>query len=136
MHVLADALTSILAIAALLAGRYGGWVWMDPLMGVVGAVVIGRWSWGLIAETGQVLLDGEPTAAKEEALRAAIEADSDNRIADLHLWRVGPEQHAAIVSVVTHDPRPPQHYKDLLSAIPGLAHVTVEVNPCTAEDCA
>ena len=93
-HVLADALTSVLAIAGLLAGRSYGWVWMDPLMGIVGAIVIARWSWGLLRDAGAVLLDTVPDEALSERIREKLEIDGD-RIADLHLWRVGPGHAAA-----------------------------------------
>ncbi|MGE5413267.1 MAG: CDF family Co(II)/Ni(II) efflux transporter DmeF [Syntrophomonadaceae bacterium] len=130
LHVLADALTSVLAITALLAGRTLGWTFMDPVMGIVGSLVIARWSWGLLRDTSHVLLDGEIAAARREAIARAVEADADNRVADLHVWRVGPRHLAAIVSVVTHAPREPSHYRALLGAFPDLAHVTVEVNGC------
>jgi cation diffusion facilitator family transporter len=132
LHVLADALTSVLAIVALLAGRSLGWTWMDPGMGIVGSLVIARWSWGLLRDTSHVLLDGEIAGARREAITRAVEADADNRVADLHVWRVGPRELAAIVSVVTHTPRDPAHYRALLGAFPDLAHVTVEVNGCAA----
>ncbi len=135
LHVLADALTSVLAIVALIAGRQLGWVWMDPMMGIVGSVVIARWSYGLLRDTGAVLLDAEISRARKEQVRAAIEADGDNRVADLHMWRVGPRHLAAIISVVTHTPRPPGHYKALLSEYGDLAHVTVEVLPCHGVNC-
>lgn len=127
LHVLADALTSILAIVALLAGRSYGWLWADPLMGVVGALVIARWSWGLIRDSGAVLLDRTP---QDEDLpgeiRAAIETETD-RIADLHVWQVGPGHHAAIVSLVSSDPQAPSHYKSRFARIHALSHITVEV---------
>ncbi|HTP29813.1 MAG TPA: CDF family Co(II)/Ni(II) efflux transporter DmeF [Anaeromyxobacteraceae bacterium] len=130
IHVLADALTSVLAVLALLAGRSLGWTWLDPTMGVVGSLVIARWSWSLLRDTSQVLLDGEVEARSREAMTRMIEADADNRVADLHVWRVGPRQLAAIVSVVTHAPKYPSHYRELLSGFKDLAHVTVEVNGC------
>jgi cation diffusion facilitator family transporter len=130
LHVLADALTSLLAIAALTTGKYLGWTWMDPLMGVVGAVVIARWSFGLLRDTSRVLLDAEVGEDRRAAIQAAIEEDADNRITDLHLWRVGPRHLAAIVALVTHRPRPPEHYKHLLQDHDDLVHVTVEVQEC------
>ncbi len=136
LHVLADALTSLLAIVALLCGRALGWVWMDALMGIVGALVIAKWGLDLIRETGGVLLDGTPDRELETNIRDAIEADADNRIADLHLWRIGPNRCAAIVALVTHQPRDPEHYKALVRDLHGLAHVTVEVNRCVGEPCA
>lgn len=100
-------------------------------MGVVGGVVIARWSWSLIRDTGRVLLDVQPDPGLAAEIRCVIEADADNRIADLHLWRVGPGHVAAIVSLVTDRPRPPDHYKALLAGRPEIAHLTVEVQPCT-----
>lgn len=127
MHVLADALTSILAIVALLAGRSYGWLWADPLMGIVGALVIARWSWGLIRDSGSVLLDRIPDDKdlRSEILEA-LETGSD-RIADLHVWQVGPGHHAAIISVVSSAPREPSDYKACLAEIHELSHITVEV---------
>lgn len=128
-HVLTDALTSVLAIVGLLAGRFYGWLWMDPLMGIVGGVVIGRWSWGLLRGAGAVLLDTMPDKALAEQIRHALENDGD-RVSDLHLWRVGPGHMALIVSVVSDRPRSPGYYKDKLSGLPRLSHVTVEVHGC------
>lgn len=135
LHVLADALTSILAIAALVAGKYFGWVWMDPLMGVVGAMVILKWSWGLIGDTSRVLLDRFMKPGEIEAITSAIESDADNRITDLHIWPISENRLAAIIAVVTHFPRPPEHYKSLIRDIEKLRHVTVEVIPCDSEPC-
>jgi len=132
-HVLADALTSVFAIIALIAGKYYGWVGLDPLMGVVGAIVIGRWSYGLLGDTGAVLLDGTVDERTRQAIKKAIEDDRDSRIADLHVWQVGPRHLAATVSVVTHEPQPPEHYRQLLCDIPRLSHVLVEVNGCEGE---
>jgi cation diffusion facilitator family transporter len=136
LHVLADALTSVFAIVALLCGKYLGWAWLDPVMGIVGAAVIARWSWGLLRDTSHVLLDGTADERTHSAIRHAIESDADNRIADLHLWTVGPGHYSALVSVVTHHPRPPAHFKALLAGIPRLAHVHIEVNECAGEPCA
>jgi cation diffusion facilitator family transporter len=130
LHVLADALTSVLAIAALVSGRFLGWTWMDPVMGIVGAVVITKWSVGLLRSTSAVLLDATPQESVAAAVRAAIEGDGDNRVADLHLWRLGPGHLAAVITVVTHHPRAPEHYKSLLAGIGELSHVTVEVQEC------
>ncbi len=134
LHVLADALTSVLAITALLAGKVLGWSWMDPVMGIVGSVVIARWSVGLLRDTGAVLLDAEVGEARTAAMRAAVEGGGDDRVADLHVWRVGPRHLAAIVSVVTSAPRAPDHYKARLRAFGDLAHLTVEVQPCEDRD--
>jgi len=130
LHVLADALTSVLAIAALATGKLLGWTWMDPVMGIVGSLVIGRWSYGLLRDTGRVLLDAEVPEESRARIRAALEADADNRVADLHIWRVGPAHMAVIVSLVTHTPRAPEHYAALLDGFGDLAHVTVEVHAC------
>jgi len=133
LHVLADALTSVLAIMALTSGKYLGWGWMDPLMGIVGAIVIGQWSIGLLRGSGHVLLDAEDNRTLVTQISTLIESEHDNRIADLHVWRLGPTSHACIVSLVTHDPRPADHYKGLLEGVAGLEHVTVEVNVCCDE---
>ncbi|BBE34912.1 CDF family Co(II)/Ni(II) efflux transporter DmeF [Sphingosinicella microcystinivorans] len=121
LHVLADALTSVLAIAALLAGRYGGWVWLDPLMGIVGALVIARWSWTLMRDTSAVLLDAADPHLVEE-IRACVET-GDANIHDLHVWQVGPGVHAAIVSVTGI---PPETARERLRPVHELAHLTIE----------
>ena len=136
LHVLADALTSVLAIVALVAGKHLGWAWMDPMMGIVGSLVIARWSVGLLRDTSSVLLDAEVGQERSAAVRATLEAEADNRVVDLHLWRVGPAHLAVIASIVTHHPRQPEHYRSLLTARhPELAHVTVEIHPCEGESC-
>jgi cation diffusion facilitator family transporter len=126
LHVLADALTSVLAIVALLAGRYLGWVWLDPLMGIVGAVVIARWSWSLMRVTAAVLLDTADPALEAE-MREYVEGPGDTRITDLHVWRVGPEAHAAIVSVVGIPDA--EVIRSRLAPVHELAHLTVECRP-------
>lgn len=129
LHVLADALTSILAIVALLLGRSYGWLWADPAMGVVGAFVIARWSWSLIRETGGVLIDAAPEGPElADGIRAALEQGQE-RITDLHVWQVGPGHHAAIVSLSSPDPKAPAQYKARLAHLEALSHVTVEVQP-------
>jgi cation diffusion facilitator family transporter len=128
-HVLADALTSVLAIAGLLAAWAYGWTWLDPAIGVVGALVIARWSWTLIHASGAVLLDAAPNATLETAIRARLERN-DDRIADLHVWRLGPGHHAAIISLVSDEPRTVEAYKARLGDVPNLSHVTVEVHRC------
>ncbi|MBV1692379.1 CDF family Co(II)/Ni(II) efflux transporter DmeF [Novosphingobium sp. G106] len=125
VHVLADALTSLLAIAALLTGRYLGWVWMDPVMGIVGAVVIARWSWSLLRDTAAVLLDRTDDHVAEE-VRELVETPGDARIADLHVWRVGPDAHAAIVSVVADRGVTGAIIRSRLVSVHELAHLTVE----------
>jgi cation diffusion facilitator family transporter len=129
LHVLADALTSVLAIVALLAGRFYGWSWLDPVMGVVGALVIARWSWGLIRVAGATLLDAVPDQTLVRSVRERIEVGED-RVTDLHLWRLGPGHAGLIVSVVSDVPQPPDIYKQRLAGIEGLSHVTVEVHAC------
>jgi cation diffusion facilitator family transporter len=133
LHVLADALTSLLAIVALLAGKYFGWFLLDPLMGIVGAVIITRWSYGLLKQTGPILLDGSIPASEKSAITRAIESDADNRISDLHIWRISAHHYAALVSIVTHFPKPVDHYKNLLKDFPQLAHVTIEVLECEGD---
>jgi cation diffusion facilitator family transporter len=130
LHVLADGLTSVLALVALSTGKVLGWTWMDPVMGLVGSFVIARWSWGLLRDSGRVLLDAEATEERRREIREAIESRNGDRVADLHLWRIGPRHLAAIVAVVSDEPREPDHYKGLLAAHGDLAHVTVEVHRC------
>ncbi|MGU3314111.1 CDF family Co(II)/Ni(II) efflux transporter DmeF [Sphingomonas sp. M6A6_1c] len=125
VHVLADALTSVLAIAALLAGRYLGWGWMDPAMGIVGALVIARWSWTLLRDTAAVLLD-RSAAPVAGTVRALVEVPGDARIADLHVWRVGPDAHAAIVSVVAVPGVTCETIRHRLAPVGAVAHLTVE----------
>lgn len=125
LHVLADALTSVLAIAALLAGKYMGWTWMDPAMGVVGALVIARWSWMLMRETAAVLLDRTDDHVAEE-VRELVEAPGDARIADLHIWRVGPSARAAIVSVVAKSDVGAEVIRRRLAPVHEIAHLTIE----------
>ncbi|WP_207478725.1 CDF family Co(II)/Ni(II) efflux transporter DmeF [Arenibaculum pallidiluteum] len=129
LHVVADAVTSVLAIAALLGGKYMDADWLDPLMGVVGAVLVANWSRGLLRDSGRVLLDWQAPPDVSEALRRSVERDGD-RVADLHVWSIGPGIHAAIVSIVTHDPRPPGHYHGLVPPHLAVRHLSVEVHRC------
>lgn len=127
LHVLADAMTSVLAIVALLLGRSYGWLWADPIMGVVGALVITRWSWGLMRDSGSVLLDAAAEGQEvQQEIREAMEP-TGSRVADLHVWQVGPGHFAAIISLMAQEPKEPAHYKALLAHIHELSHVTVEV---------
>lgn len=128
-HVLADALTSVLAIAALLSGRYLGWTWMDAAMGFVGAAVIARWSWGLMRDSARVLVDAASNPHLAAEIRAAIE-DDDTVIADLHVWQVGPGKYAAIVSLVAAEPHEPEHYAARVAMHEELVHLTVEPRRC------
>jgi len=130
LHVLADALTSLLAIFALLAAKYLGQVWLDPFMGVVGAILIVRWSWGLLRASACVLLDMQAPADILDGIRRAIEAEGDNRVSDLHVRAVGPAIYAAEIAVVTSDPQEADHYARLLPDDIPVAHVTVEVHGC------
>lgn len=130
LHVLADALTSLLAIFALLSAKYFGFVWMDPAMGIVGAILVARWSIGLLRSTSTILLDGQAPEAVSDAVRGSIEAADDNRIADLHVWAVGPDIYSAIVSVVTHEPKSPDYYRGLIPADAGIVHASIEVHRC------
>ena len=132
---MADALTSVLAIVALVFGKYLGWQWLDPLMGIVGAVVITRWSYTLLRQTGPILLDGGTDMEFLEEVRATIERDRDNRVSDIHIWRVGPNDHAAIIAIVTHAPLPIDHYKGLLRPFATLSHVSIEVHGCDGDSC-
>ena len=129
LHVLADALTSVLAIAALVAGRFYGWVWLDPVMGVVGALVIAHWSFRLLRSSGAVLVDVVVDSGLVTRIRQRLEVGTD-RVTDLHLWRVGPGHAALIASVVSDRPQAPEYYKARLAQLAGLSHVTIEVHPC------
>lgn len=135
LHVLADALTSVLAIVALSAGKAFGWRWLDPFMGIVGAVIITKWAFGLLIDTGRILLDRDVDPAFVSEVVQRIEADSDNRVSDIHVWRVGVGSLSIILSIVTHHPQAPDHYKRLIGDLDEVAHVTVEVNRCEGESC-
>lgn len=135
MHVLADALTSLLAIVALLSGKYFGWHWLDPIMGIVGAIIITRWSYGLLKQTSPILLDGSIEEEYQLAVKDTIEKDADNLITDIHIWKVGANYYAAIISLVTRFPKPTDYYKALLCDFHKLSHITVEVNACEGELC-
>jgi cation diffusion facilitator family transporter len=130
LHVLADALTSFLAIFALLAAKFLGFVWMDPLMGIIGAILVSRWSWSLLKDTSIVLLDKQDSPGLETAIREAIEEKDGNRVADLHVWSIGPNIYTVAISIVTDEPKPPEHYKTLLPHNFGFVHTTVEIHKC------
>ena len=130
IHVLADALTSVLAIIALMAGKYMGWSWLDPVMGIVGAIIITRWGYSLLKQTGPILLDASIEANDKQQIVEAIENDADNKVTDIHIWKVSSTHYAAIISLVTHKPNDVEHYKALLLDFNKLAHVTFEVNVC------
>jgi len=126
LHVAADAAVSVLAIVGLSMGKFFGWVWMDPVMGIVGALVIGNWSYGLVRDTGSILLDMSTDQKIADRIRTAIETDGD-RLADLHLWRLGPGHLGAILSVVTTEPRNAEFYHARLGEVGRFSHVTIEV---------
>lgn len=130
IHVIADAAVSVLALVGLVTARAFGWLWMDPVMGLVGMVVIANWSWNLIRIAGSVLLDMQPAGGLDRQIEQRLESPEGDRIADLHLWRVGPGHHAAVVSIVSDRPEAPAAYKARLAGISGLSHVTVEVLAC------
>lgn len=135
LHVIADALTSVLAIGALFFGKYLGWNWLDPAIGIVGSVLIARWSYGLLNDTSSILLDRNVDPKIIPAVKETIETDSDNRVSDIHVWKVGPLDYSATISIVTHFPKNPDYYKNLLSDYQELSHVTIEVNHCEEEPC-
>ena len=129
LHVVADALTSVMAIGALLAGRYLGWKFIDPLVAVVGALVILKWGVGLIGECGRQLIDLDPSKKHHEQVKAALERVVGTRVVDLHLWRVGPRQLVCMVSVASAEPRPLEEYKQAVMGAAPIDHLTVEI--CT-----
>lgn len=128
LHVMADALTSLLAIVALLSAKYFGLVWMDPIMGIVGAVLVARWSYGLLGTTGSVLLDFQAPENLQNTIREAIERDGDSQVTDLHVWSIGPGIYSAQIALVAHNPAAPDEYKDRITKSAGLVHINVEVN--------
>ena len=130
LHVLADALTSVLAVLALLAGKYLGQQWLDPFMGLVGAALVVNWSRGLLRSSARVLLDLQAPDEVKEAIRKAIESEGDNRVSDLHVWSVGPGIYAAEVAIVSSRPLDPDSYYSLLPKELGLVHATFETHLC------
>ena len=136
LHVIADAMTSVLAIVALLGGKFLQWNWLDPIMGIVGAVLIIRWTYLLLAETGSILLDRETHNELTTGIRTAIESDADTRVCDLHVWKIGQDKYACIVALVATNPHTVEDYKARLHRFASLVHVTVEINSCsTASVC-
>lgn len=130
LHVLADALTSLLAIFALLAGKYLGLAWMDPAMGIIGALLVARWSIGLLRDTSHTLLDRQAPDALCQRLRNAVESHGHDRVTDLHVWSIGPGLHAAELAVVTHDVLTPDGVKARLPKELRVVHATVEIHRC------
>ena len=136
IHVLADAVTSVLAIIALTGGKMFGWTWLDPIMGIVGSAVIAQWAFALIRDTNVILLDKEPENSDLNVeIHKAIESDGDTVITDLHIWQLGVNKFAAIISVVAHEPKSPGAYKESLKEHEELVHVTVEVERCVQAEC-
>ena len=135
LHVVADAFTSVLAIAALAAGLYAGWAWLDPAMGIVGAVVNGWWAKGLIAESSRVLLDREMDSPVVADVRRAIECDGDAEIADLHVWRVGRERYACALTIVARAPLEAAQYRARLGPVAAVAHASIEIHRCPHYNC-
>jgi cation diffusion facilitator family transporter len=133
VHVVADAAVSVLVILGLVTAWIFGWLWIDPVMGLVATVVILSWSWTLIRSAGAVLLDVCPDPTLARKISSRLEQGSD-RVSDLHLWRLGPGHLAAVVSLITHSPRPTEQYKERLLGLTGLSHVTIEVIRCPGED--
>jgi cation diffusion facilitator family transporter len=129
VHVLADAAVSILAVIGLVIARELQWLWIDAAMGIIGATVISNWALALMRAASAVLLDIRPNAALVGSVRECLEQGSD-RIADLHLWRVGPGHNAVVATIVSHEPQAPSFYKERLANLPGLSHVTIEVERC------
>jgi cation diffusion facilitator family transporter len=126
VHVLADAAVSVLVITGLLLARLFGWLWMDPLAGLVGAVVIASWSYGLVRDTGAILLDMNPDRRLADLIRRTVEAQGD-QVCDLHLWRLGPGHLGAIVGVATDQRREAGFYRSKLERLPSVSHLTIEV---------
>jgi cation diffusion facilitator family transporter len=134
IHVLADALTSVTAIVALVAGKFLGWFWLDPVMGLVGSVVVAIWAYTLVRDTSGILLDRTPESSDlPEEIRRAVEADGDSLVTDLHVWQVGAGKFAAIVSILGRDPKTAESYRELFREHEELVHVTVEVHASTHE---
>ena len=136
LHVLADALTSFLAIIALLVAKYFGLIWIDPTMGIVGAILVARWSLGLLGTTTEVLLDKQGPESIRQKIRICIEQDHDSKVADLHLWSIGPNIYSVVIVVVAHDPETVEEYKERIPKNLGLVHIAIEVHACPAEDAA
>jgi cation diffusion facilitator family transporter len=131
LHVLADAFTSVLAIVALTGGKFFGWSWLDPVVGLVGSGVVFSWAYNLLRDTSGILLDRTPpSSALPDEIRRAVESDGDSIVTDLHVWQVGVGKFAAIISIVAHEPRPSDYYRDLFREHHELVHVTIETQHC------
>jgi cation diffusion facilitator family transporter len=135
LHVLADAFTSVLAIVALTGGKFFGWTWLDPVVGVVGSVVVFSWAYTLLRDTSGILLDCTPPSSDlPEEIRRAVESDGDSLVTDLHVWQVGMGKFAAIVSIVAHEPKSSDNYRELLREHEELVHLTIETQRCREHD--
>jgi len=131
LHVLADAFTSVLAITALTGGKFFGWAWLDPVVGIVGSGVVFSWAYTLLRDTSGILLDRTPASSDlPEEIRRAVESDGDSLVSDLHVWQVGIGKFAAMISVVAHEPKSCDAYRALLRAHDELVHVTIETHLC------
>jgi len=128
LHVMADALTSVLAIVALLTAKYFGSLWMDPIMGIVGAVLVARWSFGLLQSTSTVLLDHQVSDSILERIKNELEGDKDTEITDLHVWSIGPEIYAAQIAIVSNNPASAREYKDKIPEDLSIVHLSIETN--------
>ncbi|MCL2919204.1 cation diffusion facilitator family transporter [Shewanella litorisediminis] len=133
LHVLADALTSVLAIGALLAGKFFGLGWLDPLIGILGAIIIGRWAIGLVKDTGPLLLDADNNEKLRKNVIRLVASVPDHGVSDLHLWRISADHRACILGVVSHQPKSSEYFVKRLKEELGLHHVTVEVHCCDCE---
>lgn len=132
LHVAADALTSVLAIGALATGYLAGWAFLDPVIGIVGALVILKWGWNLMRGASKTLLDATPTNEQEAKIRECIENLDDTRIIDFHLWELAPGHRACIVSLIASDPKPTEFYREKILEVSAPGHLTVEVNHCNS----
>lgn len=135
LHVIADAMTSVFAIIALLAGKYFGWDWLDAVMGFVGGIIIIIWARGLINETSPVLIDKSVDLNYQQAIKDVLQSDGECMVTDLHIWRLAPAHQAAIIGILTRYPKSPDYYKSLLHHFNQLDHITVEVNVCSGDEC-
>src|SRR4026207_823809 len=133
LHVLADAFTSVLAITALTGGKFFGWAWLDPVVGIVGSGVVFSWAYTLLRDTAGILLDRTPASSDlPDEIRRAVESDGDSVVTDLHVWQVGIGKFAAMVSIVAHEPKSCDSYRALVRGLDGLVHVPLEPHPCPA----